>query len=66
MIFTDHMKRIIYLAEQTLVHAQAGKFKPAADDLMNISTHTTEAMQQLDDMSLMAHQGKDPYKRVTG
>jgi len=66
MNFTDHMKRIIYYAERTLVHTQAGKFKPAADDLVNISNHTNEAMQQLDDMSLMAYQGSDPDKKLLG
>lgn len=64
--FTDHMKRIIYYAKKTLIHAQAGKFKPAADDLVKISSHTNEAIQQLDDMSLMAYQGKDPSERVEG
>ena len=62
--FTQHMKYIIDLSEKTLRHAKAGKFKPAADDLMEISTHTTEAMQQLDDMSLMAYRGKDPAERI--
>lgn len=64
--FTEHMKRIIYLAEQTLIHAQAGKFKPAADDLIGISNQTNEAMHQLDDISLMAYKGKDPAKRLEG
>ena len=63
--FTEHMKRIIHLAEQSLVHAQAGKFKPASDDLMKISDHQLEAMQQLDDMSLQTYQGRDPAERIT-
>ena len=64
--FTEHMKRIIHLAEQSLVHAQDGKFKPAADDVIKISIHCNEAMQQLDDMSLMAYKGTDPDKRIAG
>ncbi len=63
MNFTEHMKRIIYLAEQSLVHAQAGKFEPAAGDLIGISNHTDEAMQQLDDMSLIAYQGREPAQK---
>jgi len=58
--FTEHMKRIVHLAEQSLVHAQSGEFKPAADDIINISIQCNEAMQQLDDMSLMARQGTIP------
>ena len=66
MNFTEHMKRIIQLAEQCLVHAQAGKFKPAADDLLCISNHVDEAMQQLDDISLITYQGKNPDKKLDG
>ncbi|MBA7702732.1 hypothetical protein ES703_111502 [subsurface metagenome] len=62
--FTEHMKRIIELAEQTLVHVQDDKINPAAADLMGISNHATEAMQQLDEFSLLKHQGKDPAKRL--
>ncbi|GAI80877.1 unnamed protein product [marine sediment metagenome] len=66
LYFTEHMKRIIELAEKSLVHAQAGKFKPAADDVIKISFHCNVAMQQLDDMSLMSYQGKDPAERLEG
>lgn len=62
--FTDHMKQIIVLASQSLRHAKAEKFKPAADDLMKIGYHTNEAMQQLDEMSLIAYQGRDPAKGI--
>ena len=58
--FTEHMKRIIHLAQQSLIHAQDGKFKPAADDVIKISIHCNESMQLLDDMSLMTRQGTIP------
>ena len=57
--FTEHMKYIIDLSEKALIHAEAGKFKPAADDLFSISILTNEAMQQLDEMSLKAYQVTD-------
>ncbi|GAI68270.1 unnamed protein product [marine sediment metagenome] len=57
--FTEHMKRIIELAEQSLVHVQAEKFDSARDDLNSISLFAKEAMQQLDDMSLIASQGTE-------
>ena len=66
MTFTEHMKRIIHFAEQSLVHVQAERFKPAADDLISISIHCNEAIQQLDEMSLSTYQGKDPDKRLEG
>ncbi len=66
MNFTEHIKRIKYLADQSLVHAKAGKFTAASDDLFNISDHSLEARQQLDDMSLTAYQGKDPAKSLEG
>ncbi len=64
--FTEHMEKIIELANYTLRHAKAGKFKTSADDLISISIHCNEAMQQLDEMSLMAYQGKDPDKKLNG
>lgn len=64
--FTEHMKLIIHLAEQSLGNAQAGKFTAASDDLFNISDHSLEARQQLDDMTLTAYQGRDPAKRLQG
>ncbi len=64
--FTEHMKRIMRLAERALREAHSGKFKPAADDVIKISIHCNEAMQQLDDMSLMAYQGTDPDKGIWG
>ncbi len=58
--FTEHMKRIIELAEKTLVHVQQENFGKAAVNVLEISTSATEAMQQLDEISLLKQQGKDP------
>lgn len=55
--FTDHMKRIINLSEQVLVHVQAEKYEPAAHDLVNISVSTNEAIRLLDEFSALKHQG---------
>ncbi|MBA7664249.1 hypothetical protein ES703_72306 [subsurface metagenome] len=66
MNFTEHMKRIIQLAEQSLVHSQAEKFEPASECLINISINANEAIQQLDELSLMKYQGTDPDKRLEG
>ncbi len=63
--FTDHIKRIILLAEQTLVHSQAERFEPAADCLVNISINVNEAIQQLDELSFAKEQGKDPAEKIT-
>ncbi len=56
MTFSEHMKRIIYLAEQSIVHSQAEKFEPAAADLLGISNHCDEAIQQLDELSFIKEQ----------
>ncbi len=64
MTFSEHMKRIIYLAEQSLVHAQAEKFEPAAADLLDISNHCNDAIQHLDELSFIKEQGKDPAKKL--
>lgn len=66
LTFTEHMKRIVHLAEQSLVHAHAEEFKLAADDVIKISIHCNETMQQLDDMSLMRYQGTNPDKKLEG
>jgi len=63
---TEHMKRIIQLAEQTLVHAQAEKFEPAAANLVSISNHCNKAIQQLDEMSYMKDQGCNPDNKLWG
>ena len=51
--FTEHMKRIINLAEQSLVHVQAERFDSACEDVINISVNAKEAIQQLDEMMHM-------------
>ncbi len=48
--FTEHMKRIVQLAEQTLVHVQAKNHDSALDDLMEIGINCNEAVQQLDEL----------------
>lgn len=63
--FTEHMKRIIQLAEQSLVHVQSENFGMATDDLMKIGVNCNEAMQQLDEFSLLKHQGKNPAEKIT-
>jgi len=62
--FTDHMKRISYLSDQVLVHVQAERFDSARDDLIKISVNANEAMQQLDELIVMQHQGSDPSKNL--
>lgn len=64
--FTEHMKQIIQLAEQSLIHAQAEKFEPAAADLVRISTHTNEAIRQLDELSFMKEQRTEPDNVLYG
>ena len=58
--FTEHMKRISYLADQVLIHTQEEKFPMTRDDLIQISIHCNEALQQLDEMVFMKSQGKPP------
>jgi len=50
MDFTEHLKRIAYYTEQSLKHSQEEKFAACRDDLANILSHGTEAMQQVDDL----------------
>ena len=65
MIFTDHMKRISYLSDQSLVHVQDEKYGSAREDLLCISMNMNEALQHLDEMILIQHQGGDPSKVIT-
>ena len=51
------MKRIIELAESTLVHVQGEKYDTALGDLMKIGINCNEAVQQLDDLMLTVSQG---------
>ena len=57
--FTENMKRILYLADKTLIHTQEEKFPMARDDLIRISICCNEALQQLDEMVSMKHHGKE-------
>jgi len=48
--FTEHIKRIEYLADQTLVNVQAEKLDDARDNLLHILIHNNEALQQLNEL----------------
>jgi len=56
--FTDHIKRISYLSNRTLVHVQDEKFDSALEDLINIYNNVNEATRQIYEMILMKNQGK--------
>lgn len=58
LTFIEHMKRIIELAEKTLVHVQAEDFDTALDDLMKIGINCNEAIQQLDELMHTVKQSK--------
>ena len=62
--FTDHMKRISDLSDKALIHTQEEKYPMTRDDLIRISIHCNEALQQLDDLVLIQHQGKDPSQNL--
>ncbi|MBA7586400.1 hypothetical protein ES708_28398 [subsurface metagenome] len=64
--FTEHMKRIVHLAEQSQVHVQSENYDTALDDLMNIGINCNEAVQQLDELIHTVSQGKDPDKELFG
>ena len=66
MTLTDHIRRIEELAGQTLVHVQEENFGKAAANVMGISNHCNDAMQQLDEISLLAYQGKGPAGETSG
>lgn len=48
--FQEHIKRIIQLAEASLVHVQVDKFNAAQDDLFKLSHTARKAMKQISDM----------------
>lgn len=64
--FTDHMKRIIYLADHSLVRLQAEDLDSALDDLMKIGINCNEAIQQLDDLKLTQYRSMDPAEKIEG
>ncbi len=45
---------------------QEENFGKAAANVMGISNHCNDAMQQLDEFSLLKHQGKDPAGEDSG
>lgn len=57
---TEHMKRILYLADQVLVHIQAEKYERAANNLLLISKNAEDAMALLDEISYKKHDPPDP------
>jgi len=48
--FTEHMKRIHYLADQANSNVLKGDHDTALDDLMKIGINCNEAVQQLDEL----------------
>jgi len=60
--FTEHMKRIIQLSEQSLVHVQAKDYGSSFDDLESIKTNITEAENQLWQFIHTFHPGKVPAR----
>ncbi|MBA7544180.1 hypothetical protein ES705_36532 [subsurface metagenome] len=58
MTFTEHMKRIIELAEKSLVHVQEENYQKARGDLNNIHAHTSLAQQQLSNLEFTKAQDK--------
>ena len=53
LTFTEHMKRIIQLAEQSLVHVQSENYDTALDNLVKIGVNCNEAIHQLDELMNM-------------
>jgi len=64
--FTEHMKRIIYLAEQSLIHVQEENYDTALEDLMNIGINCNESVQQVDELMHTVSQGKVPAGEDSG
>jgi len=48
--FTEHIKRILLLANQSLVHVQGEKLDTAREDLFKIIKNAVFAMQQVDEL----------------
>jgi len=48
--FTENMKRIIQLAEQSLIHVQSENYDTAHDDLLKIWVNCDDAVKQLDEL----------------
>lgn len=57
--FTENMKRIIQLAEQSLVHVQSKDYDSASEDLLQININANLAMQQLLDAMVKMFKSKE-------
>lgn len=64
--FTGHIRRIEYLADRALVNVQAAKFDAARDNLLRVSFHNNEALQQLDKLIKLRQHIDDGSKNVEG
>ena len=51
--FEEHLKRIEYLADKTLISFQAEKLEDARDNLIHISIHNNQSLQLLDELITM-------------
>ena len=64
--FTEHIKRIEYLADRTLVNVQAEKLDYARNNLIHISFHNNEALQKLNELIKLQQHIDDGSKKVEG
>jgi len=60
--FTEHMKRIHYLADQANLNVLKGAHDTALEDLMKIGINCNEAIQQLDELKHTISLGTAPPK----
>lgn len=58
--FTEHMKRIHYLADQANFNVLKEDYDTALDDLMKIGINCNEAIQQLDELMHTISKGTAP------
>jgi len=54
------MRRIPVLTELSIRHVRENKLDLAREDLLNISINVNEAMQQLDEWTLLLDQNTEP------
>jgi hypothetical protein len=64
--FTEHMKRIQYLSEQALKHAQQKKYERACEDLYHLSLNKLEALKVLDELIAKMNRHNDPSGENSG
>ena len=60
------MKRIVYLTEQAVKHAQEYKYELACEYLHNISTANLEGLKVLDTLIEKMNRPTDPSKGHSG